>query len=147
VAALVAVNAVGDIIDPDTGRVVAGARAPDGSLLDLRRLIRSGSVTAGPPAPGANTTIGVVATNARLTKAEAARVALMADDGSARAIFPAHTENDGDTIFVLATGDLPEAANVSLLGAVAADVVAQAIVRAATEAAGVAGIPAARDVR
>jgi L-aminopeptidase/D-esterase-like protein len=146
VAALVAVNAAGDIIDPDTGRVVSGARAPDGSFADLRKVLRSGQ-GAVRPAPGENTTIGVVATNARLTKAEVNRVALMADDGYARAIFPSHTEGDGDTIFALATGQLTATVDVSVVGALAADVVARAIVRAATEATSVAGIPAARDLK
>ena len=103
VAALVAVNAVGDIIDPATGTVVAGVRGQDGRLADARALLRSGQTLARPPA-GENTTIGVVATNARLTKAQANRMALMADDGYARAIYPSHTEGDGDTIFALATG-------------------------------------------
>ena len=146
VAALVAVNASGDIIDPDTGRVLAGARAQDGRLADLRKVLRSGAHLA-PPTPGENTTLGVVATNARLTKAQANRVALMADAGYARAIFPSHTENDGDTLFVLATGDLADAGGVSTIGALAADVVAQAIVRAATQATSAAGLPAARDLK
>ncbi|HUR36148.1 MAG TPA: P1 family peptidase [Vicinamibacterales bacterium] len=145
VGALVAVNAVGDIIDPDTSKVVAGVRNPDGTFADARVLLRAG----GPrdvPRPGANTTIGLVATNARLTKAQAQRVALMADDGFARAIFPSHTLGDGDTVFSLATGTWPGEVDVSQIGALAADAMARAIVRAATEATGVAGIPAARDL-
>ncbi len=145
VAALVAVNAVGDIIDPDTGRTVAGVRDADGNLADARSLLRSGSALTF-PRPGGNTTIGVVATNASLTKAEASRMALMADDGLARAIFPSHTVGDGDTLFTLATGRWDGSAPASLIGALAADVVARAVVRAATEATSVAGIPAARDL-
>ena len=95
VAALVAVNAVGDVIDPATGQVVAGVRTEDGkALADVRRLIRSGALSRpAAPAPRAaeNTTIGVVATNATLTKAQARKVAQMAHDGYARAIVPAHT--------------------------------------------------------
>ena len=104
VAAIVAVNAVGDIIDPATGTVVAGVARPGrhGSPTRARSCARARRV-ARPPA-GENTTIGVVATNARLTKAQANRMALMADDGYARAIYPSHTEGDGDTIFALATG-------------------------------------------
>ena len=103
VGAIVAVNAVGDIIDPDTGRIVAGVRNPDGTFADARKILRSGQ-TGQAPRPGENTTIGLVATNARLTKTQAQRMALMADDGFARAIFPSHTVGDGDTVFALATG-------------------------------------------
>ena len=145
VAAIVAVNAVGDIIDPDTGAVVAGVRNPDGTLADARKLLRAGP-PAQTPRPGENTTIGLVATNARLTKAEVHRMALMADDGFARAIFPAHTMGDGDTVFSLATGRWTGEANVTQIGALAADVMARAIVRAATEATGLPNLPAARDL-
>ncbi|HEX6164654.1 MAG TPA: P1 family peptidase [Vicinamibacterales bacterium] len=146
VGAIVAVNAVGDIIDPDTGKVVAGVRNPDGTFADARKILRSGQ-TGQPPRAGENTTIGLVATNARLTKTQAQRMALMADDGFARAIFPAHTMGDGDTVFALATGQWTGEANITQIGALAADVMARAIVRAATEATGVANIPAARDLK
>ena len=146
VAALVAVNASGDIIDPATGAVVAGVRNPDGTFADARKLVRAGAAVP-PPRAGENTTIGVVATNARLTKTQASRMALMADDGYARAISPSHTLGDGDTIFSLATGRWNGEVNLTLVGALAAEVVADAIVRAATQATGVAGIPAARDLK
>ncbi len=146
VAAIVAVNAAGDIIDPRTATIVAGGLKPDGTFVDARSLLRLGGVVQ-PPTPGENTTIGVVATNARLTKAEAGRMALMADDGLARAIYPSHTTGDGDTIFSLATGKWDGEASVSVIGALAADALAEAIVRAATEARGIAGIPARRDLR
>jgi L-aminopeptidase/D-esterase-like protein len=153
VAALVAVNAVGDVIDPATGRVVAGVRTPDGKgFADARTLVRSGALGRRDPdmdrrpRPGENTTIGIVATNAVLTKVEATKMAQMAHDGFARAISPVHTPADGDTIFALATGALPGEANLSLIGALAAEAMADAIVRAATQATGVAGIPAARDL-
>ena len=146
VGAIVAVNAVGDIIDPDTGRIVAGVRNPDGTFADARKILRSGQAGQA-PRPGENTTIGLVATNARLTKTQAQRMALMADDGFARAIFPSHTVGDGDTVFALATGQWAGEVNVTQIGALAADVMARAIVRAATEATGVANIPAARDLR
>ena len=87
----------------------------------------------------------MVATNARLSKPQAARVALMAVDGVARALYPSHTNGDGDILFALATGRWDGTADVTAIGALAADVVARAIVRAGTEATGVAGVPAARD--
>jgi len=146
VGAIVAVNAVGDIIDPDTGKVVAGVRNPDGTFADARTLLRTGQ--SGPrPRTGENTTIGLVATNARLTKAQAHRIALMADDGFARAIYPSHTTGDGDTVFALATGQWTGDADVTQIGALAADVMARAIVRAATEATGLPNLPAARDLK
>ncbi len=145
VAAIVAVNAVGDIIDPATGSVIAGVRTSDGSeLADARVLLRSDA--ADEPQNGANTTIGVVATNATLTKAEATKVAQMAQDGLARAIYPAHTPGDGDTVFSLATGTLSGTASVSTIGALAADVMAEAIVRAVQAATGIPGFPAAGDI-
>jgi L-aminopeptidase/D-esterase-like protein len=146
VAALVVVNAIGDIIDPSTGRVVAGVRTPDGKgLADARKLLRAGRPA--PAVPGQNTTIGVVATNARLQKVQATKMAQMAHDGLARAISPAHTPGDGDTIFALATGDHAAAADVGTIGALAAEMVAEAVVRAALEATGIPGYPAARDLK
>lgn len=145
VGAIVAVNAVGDIIDPDTGQVVAGVRTAENTLADARKLLRAGPPPS-PGRPGENTTIGLVATNAKLTKAEAHRMALMADDGFARAIFPSHTMGDGDTVFSLATGKWTGQVNITQIGALAADVMARAIVRAATEATGLPNLPAARDL-
>jgi L-aminopeptidase/D-esterase-like protein len=145
VAAIVAVNAVGDVIDPATGEVVAGVRAEDGSgFTDARKLIRSRSGLVG--ASGENTTIGVVATNATLTKAQATKLAQMAHDGLARAIYPAHTPWDGDTIFALATGEVEGEADLIVLGGVAADVVAEAILDAVRSATGLEGIPSASDL-
>ena len=106
VGAIAAVNAAGDVIDPATGKVLAGVRTEDGkTLADARLLIRSGALarTAAGPRAGGNTTIAIVATNARLSKAEISRVALMADDALARTINPSHTTGDGDTVFALAT--------------------------------------------
>lgn len=146
VAAIVAVNAVGDVIDPSTGRVIAGVRTPDGKgLADARTLIRAGAL-ARPTAFGRNTTIGVVATNAQLTKAQATKMAQMAQDGLARAISPVHTPLDGDTIFALATGTRPGAPDMVTVGALAADVVSEAILRAVRAARGIPGIPAASDL-
>jgi L-aminopeptidase/D-esterase-like protein len=148
VGALVAVNAIGDVIDPATGQVVAGVRTADGkALADARRLLRDGSLLrAAAPRAAENTTIAVVATNARLSKTEVNRVALMADDGLARAISPTHTIGDGDTVFALATGRWPGQADASIVGALAADVLADAIVRAAARATALGGLPAARDL-
>lgn len=140
VGAIVAVNAVGDVIDPATGEVVAGVRDEDGSgFTDARTLIRSRSGLVG--GSGENTTIGVVATNATLTKAQATKLAQMAHDGLARAVYPAHTPWDGDTIFALATGELAGEPDLIVLGAVAADVVAEAILDAVRSATGLEGIP------
>ncbi len=145
VAAAVAVNAVGDVVDPATGRVVAGVRTEDGgALADARRLLRSEGRGGGDAS--ANTTIGVVATNATMTKAEATKVAQMAQDGLARSIYPAHTMGDGDTVFSLATGALAGPADVTLVGALAADVMAEAILRAVRAADGLPGLPAVRDL-
>ena len=151
VAAIVAVNAVGDIVDPGTGKVVAGVRTEDGmGLADVRTLLRSGAMLRRPraaqPQPGANTTIGLVATNARLSKADVSRMALMADDGFARAIVPSHTTGDGDTVFSLATGSLQEEVPLTLIGALAADAMSEAIVRAVSKAETIGNTPAARQL-
>ncbi len=144
VGAIVAVNAVGDVINPSTGAVVAGVRTPDGKgLADARKLLRLSGTK--PVRAGQNTTIGVVATNARLTKVQATKVAQMAHDGLARAIYPSHTMGDGDAIFALATGAIDNT-EVSRIGALAAEAMAEAIVRAAQQATGIPGYPAARDV-
>ena len=146
VGALAVVNALGDVVDPATGRVVAGVRTPDGrSLADARVLVRES------PAPaesegGANTTIGVVATNAALTPAEATKLAQMAQDGLARAIYPSHTPRDGDTVFSLATGAFEGEASLAVVGALAADVMAEAIVQGVRAAAGIPGYPAVSDL-
>ncbi len=146
VAALVAVNAVGDIIDPSTGRVIAGIRTEDGkSFADARTLIKSG-IVGRPLGARDHTTLAIVATNATLTKVQMQKVAQMAADGVARAITPAHTPYDGDTVFAAATGRWKHDANLLVVGALAADAVAQAIVRAATQAESLGGLPAARDI-
>ena len=144
VAALMAVNAVGDVHEPATGALIAGVRSRDGRRLQgARDLLRR-------PAPaasgGENTTIGVVATNAAFDKAQLGVVARMAHDGLARAVRPAHTPVDGDTIFALATGGLTAPASLLHVGALAADATAQAIVRAVRAARGVPGYPAVRDL-
>ncbi|MFN8060878.1 MAG: P1 family peptidase [Vicinamibacterales bacterium] len=145
VAAMVAVNAVGDIIDPTTARVVAGVRTDDGkALADARLLVRSGAtLRRGGPNAGENTTIGIVATNAKLTKVQASKMAQMAHDGYARAISPVHTMGDGDTIFALATGTLAGEPEMLAVGALAAEMMSEAIVRAATQSKGLPQLPSA----
>lgn len=143
VAALVVVNALGDVVDPATGRIVAGVRGADGrTLADARKLLRAGLIRF----DAGNTTLAVVATNAALTKTQTTLVARMAHDGFARAIAPSHTPVDGDAIFALATGERSGGAEAGVIGALAAEVVAEAIVRAATQAEGLPGLPAARDL-
>jgi L-aminopeptidase/D-esterase-like protein len=148
VGALAAVNGFGDIIDPETGHVIAGVRTADGKrLADARVLIRAGE-TGGGFGAGSNTTLVVVATNAKLTKTEATKVAQMAHDGLARALSPVHTPYDGDVVFALATGTLNKApdgpADLLTIGALAADAAARAIVRAATQSSGLPGLPSVR---
>ena len=146
VAALAAVNAAGDVIDPSTGRVVAGARTEDGHhLADVRQLLRSGTLV-GITRPGENTTLVVVATNAKLTKTEATKVAQMAHDGLARTISPAHTPLDGDTVFAVATGAYSGTADVLTVGSLAAEAVADAILRGVRNARGLPGLPAATEL-
>ncbi len=152
VAAIVAVNAVGDVIDPATGQVVAGARGEDGkSFVDMRKVLRAGPLMRGrQPRAGENTTIGLVATNAVLTKVQAQKMAQMAHDGFARAISPVHTPGDGDTIFSLATGAIPGEVNdgrLSQIGALAAEAMADAILRAVKQATTAGGVPAIRDLQ
>jgi L-aminopeptidase/D-esterase-like protein len=144
VAAIVAVNAAGDIVDPSTGQVIAGTRNTDNTLADARKLLRAGGGRGG--RAGENTTIGVVATNAKLTKVQAQKMAQMAHDGYARAISPVHTPGDGDTIFSVATGTWNGEANYGQVGALAAEAMADAIVRAATQAASSQGVPSATEL-
>ncbi len=148
VGALMAVNAFGDVLDLD-GRILAGARTAkagpfrlgaEGQFADTLQVLRSFTGRQVMRlAVRSNTVIGVVATNARLTQAEATRVAMMAQDGLARVVRPAHTLLDGDTIFALSTGK--KAADVSTVGAFAAEATAQAIVRAVRQAAAAGGLP------
>jgi L-aminopeptidase/D-esterase-like protein len=143
--ALMAVNAVGDVRDPETGRLIAGAR----DAADGRRLIDTGAALAAGARPPAfrptNTTIGVVATTAALDKPGAARLARLAMDGFARALSPPHLDTDGDTLFCLSVGGAR--ADVDALGRAAADLVARAIARAVRAATAAGGLPAARDLR
>ncbi|GBC78499.1 putative aminopeptidase [bacterium HR08] len=145
VAALVVVNAVGDVVDPQTGRILAGVRTPDGKhLADALALLRRGERPAS-LRPGENTTLGVIATNAAFDKAGMTKIAQMGHDGLARAIRPVHMPFDGDTLFALSTGQV-RGVDLGLVGALAAEVVAEAVVRAVLKAESVPGYPAARDL-
>ena len=144
VGAIVAVNAVGDVWNPKTGRIVAGARSDDGKgFRDAMAEVMKGHRVL--IEHGANTTIGLVATNVALEKVQMAKVAQMAHDGYARAINPVHTTGDGDTIFALSTGTLDAKGNHGMIGALAAEAMAQAIVRAATQSQTSGGLPGLRD--
>ena len=145
VGALAAVNAGGDVLDTD-GTILAGARVPGGARTALRERLASPSGDGEVPVPpGGSTTLGVVTTNAALTKGEVHRVAVQAHDGMARAIFPVHTSFDGDTVFALAVPRVPAA--MDLVAFLAEEALAAAI-RAGVRAAGpVAGIPAVSDLR
>jgi L-aminopeptidase/D-esterase-like protein len=155
VGALVAVNALGDVVDPNTGRILAGTRPAKlgpmrlggkGPFADTLKVMKSFvGKTAMRFASHANTVIGVVATNAAMTKDEANKVAQMAHDGLARTVRPAHTLFDGDTIFALSTGE--KNVDVNIVGAYAAEAMAQAIVRAVLQATAAGGLPAAADFR
>lgn len=143
VAALCVVNAVGDVVD-EQGNIIAGVRQPpDGNtFIGMLNVLRHFPV---PPSPAAqNTVIGVVATNARLTKEETNKVAQMAHDGLAQAVRPAHTMYDGDTLFALATGEV--AADVNLVGAYGAVMVAEAIRNAVRNATSLAGVRASSEL-
>lgn len=153
VGALIAVNALGDVIDHNTALPVAGARTEDGTaLLDTRRALLRGELPK-PLLAGTNTTLGVVATDAVLTKVQANRLASVAHDGLARAINPVHTMSDGDTLFALATGRVPlegDAPGMTVLGTMAAEAVAIATLRAVHAARSVTvgdlHIPSATDL-
>jgi L-aminopeptidase/D-esterase-like protein len=138
VSALVATNAYGDVIDPKTSKVVAGARKSKEALdfINATEAIRNG-VRLSPPT--GNTTLGVIATNARLTKAQATRLAALAQHGMVRAISPVHTVGDGDLVFAMSVGT--ETADFVSLGVAAADAVGEAILRSVRQAKSLGGIP------
>ncbi len=136
VEAFAAVNAVGDVIDA-SGEIIAGARSPSGGFLDAVAFFRAGA--SPPPAPMENTTLVAVATNGKMTKEEANRVAQMAHDGLARSIRPVHTPFDGDAVFSLATCEVD--ARVDVVGIIAAEVTAEAVRRAVRLATSLDGVP------
>ena len=144
VGALVIVNCFGDVIEPGTGETIAGALNEAGNGFAGSMSLLAAHPEGIDPFHG-NTTIGVVATNARLSKAQANRVAMMAHDGFARAINPVHTMHDGDTIFCLATGSVD--ADVTVIGSLAAEAMARAIVSGVTHADSAFGLPGFQEIR
>lgn len=146
VAAIVAANPFGDVLDPDTGRILAGTRRPlVGGWLNTAQAV-TGEIGQRVLAFGQNTTIGLVATNAELTKTQATKIAQMAHDGYARAISPVHTMFDGDTIFALSVGERKVQADVTVVGTLAVRAMALAIREAALAAEPAGGLPSARSL-
>jgi L-aminopeptidase/D-esterase-like protein len=146
VGALVVVNAFGDIIDPALSRLIAGCRRSPVSneLVDSQQEMHR-LTTLRSFRDGQHTVVGVVATNVKLSKTQLTRVAQMAHDGLARTVYPTHTQYDGDTLFALSCGDL-ESVEVSVVGALAAQAMAQAILRAAWKAHSLGNLPAYKDL-
>jgi L-aminopeptidase/D-esterase-like protein len=146
VAALMAANAIGDIIDYRTGKIIAGPRnEQNNGFLSTVELLTGGTFTYRKNPMATNTTLGVVATNANLTKEQVNKLAQMAHDGIARAINPCHTMYDGDAIFALSIGD--KVGDITALGTAVTELVADSIVRAVQRAEALAGIPAIRDIK
>jgi len=129
VGAIVACNALGDVVDPATGRILAGARQSDNTFANTTAQLLAGR-TPGQILPGTQTTIGLIATDATLDKAQARRLAQVGHDGLARSIHPVHTTSDGDTLFALATGRVSTPPPMTVLCVMAAEAVAMATVRA-----------------
>ncbi|MGB9975967.1 P1 family peptidase [Thermovenabulum sp.] len=147
VGAIVAVNAFGDVVDPGNGQIIAGALKDNlEDFADTLKIMESIGVNQqNKNVFIGNTTIGVVATNARLTKAEAKKVASMAHNGFAKTIRPCHTMYDGDTIYALSTSDLK--ADINLVGSLACEVMAQAVIKAVVNAGGIGGIKSYKDIK
>lgn len=153
IGALMVVNAVGDVIDWRTGKIIAGARRPDGKgFANIAATLRTNPPRLSPQASGEeehtpvhSTTIGVVATNATFNKTEMTKIAMMANTGAARTINPYHTPSDGDTLFAASTRKIKSDLSLSVIGALAAEVVAEAVLRAAKMASSIEGWPAYAD--
>lgn len=146
VGAIVAVNCVGDVIDPKTGKIIAGARTTDGKgFANTIARLRAG-VGIEENVPQVHTTIGVVATNVRFTKTQMTKIAQMAHDGLARTINPVHTPADGDSLFALSTGTSTVSANLGAIGALAAEMVSEAVLRGVMRAESIPGFPSYRGV-
>jgi L-aminopeptidase/D-esterase-like protein len=146
VAALVVVNAFGDVVESKTGKVIAGTRHPrENCFLSTSELFKSNQFERSLLFSTCNTTIGVVATNARLDKEQVNRLAQMAEVGIARTINPCHSTYDGDVLFALSLGE--RGLHLDVLGSVAAEVVATAITRAILRAETIGGVPAVRDLK
>ena len=137
VGVIIAVNSLGDIVDPSTGEILAGSIDDDGEFISVNRLMR-GSWNEYAEAFMKNTTIGVIATNADLTKSQAKRVAMVGHDGMARAINPSHTTTDGDTLFCMATGEIK--ATLDSICVLAADAVTAAILDSLKSATSLHGV-------
>jgi L-aminopeptidase/D-esterase-like protein len=146
VGAICAVNASGDVYNPKTGAFVSGSRDKEGTRFSpaIDRIRAGFSVE--PPPPGTHTTIATVATNARFTKTETAKIAQMASAGLARTINPAWGPGDGDTVFALSTGTLDTHVSHGAIGAIAAEALTEAILRAVMKATAISGVPAWRDI-
>ena len=148
VGAIIAVNALGGIVDSETLEIVAGPRHEDGiGMHDSMRLLTSHGFGEGGPMAPTNSTIGVVATNARLNKEQANKLASVAHDGLAMSVRPAHTMSDGDTVFALATGVSEQSVYMNRLCAASALCVSRAIVRGVRMAEGIGGIPSVKEFR
>ena len=145
VGAVVVVNSIGGIRNPFTGQLVAGPRRPDGAFDDPVRILLEESQMGLPEGP-VNTTIGVVATDARLTREQANFVARISHNGLSMTIHPCHTIRDGDTMFAMATGEFQDEVDLTILGAAAAEVSARAVLRAVQLATGLGGIPAVSEL-
>jgi L-aminopeptidase/D-esterase-like protein len=144
--ALAAVNASGDVVEPETGAILAGARRDDGSVDPALSVLREGRIWQ-PEIPAQNTVLVVVATNARLTKEQANRLATVCHDGIARVVRPAHTQSDGDIVFTMSTGARElDGPDYRIVEGLATRAVERAIVRGVTEATTSAGIPAYADL-
>ena len=145
VAAVVAVNAIGGVWDYATGQLVAGPRREDGTFDDPVGILLDGRPPASPTGP-VNTTIGVVATDAKLSREESNYLARVSHDGLAMCIRPCHTIRDGDTMFAMATGESAAQVDLTALGAAAVEATAQAVLRAVRKATGLGGIPAVSEL-
>jgi L-aminopeptidase/D-esterase-like protein len=146
VGAICAVNASGDVYNPKNGEFVSGSRTADGRHFSpVTERIRQG-YSVEPPPPGTHTTIAAIATNARFTKTEMAKIAQMASAGLARCINPAWGPGDGDTVFAISTGTIDTPVSHGAIGAIAAEALSEAILRAVVKATATAGVPAWRDM-
>ncbi len=147
VGAIVALNALGDVLEPYTNKILAGAyNRKINSFINTAGVIKEGNpqLLQNRPGPLSNTTLAVIATNAGLSKEGATKVAQMAHDGLARTISPVHTVHDGDTVFALSLGN--KRCDISVVGAVAAEVLAVAVTRAVKMSSGAGGLPSYKSI-
>lgn len=144
VASIVAVNCLGDVFDPDTGKRVAGLLNEEKTQIQSTELALCGQCTPNKNLFSGNTTIGVVVTNGKFNKTQANKIASMAHNGLARSIRPVHTMFDGDTIYAMATGEID--ADINAAGTLAAETMAKAVFRAVSQAKGAYGLKASADI-